>query len=227
MGGRCEWVVCFDLGGVIVRIARDWAEGCRAAGVEERAPALFHDAELKAERRGLSSAYQSGAIGSEAFFAGVAAQTGGLYTAGEVERVHDAWIYGEYAGVAALVERLNGVEGVVTACLSNTNEAHWLKKLAGDGVGSSPSEAVGLMRHRMASFEMGCLKPDEAIYAEAERQLRAVAGVGDVSRVVFFDDLEANVEAARARGWNAHLVDHAGDTAGAMAARLVSLGVLV
>ena len=29
-------LVCFDLGGVLVRICRDWAEGCRAAGLTVR-----------------------------------------------------------------------------------------------------------------------------------------------------------------------------------------------
>ena len=87
-----EWVVCFDLGGVIVRIARDWNEGCALAGVDVRDPDRFHEATIKAARRGLADRYQRGHIESAAFFEGVAANTAGLYTAAEVERVHHAWM---------------------------------------------------------------------------------------------------------------------------------------
>jgi putative hydrolase of the HAD superfamily len=219
-------VVCFDLGGVVVRIARDWAEGCRAAGIEVREPARFHEPSLKAERRALAEAYQRGRISSAEFFEGVAANTGGLYRAEEVERVHDAWIYGEYPGVSDLIRRLNATPGVFTACLSNTNESHWERALVGNGDGATPSEAIALLRHRMASFEMGLVKPDATIYEAAESEFAAASGVTRGERVVFFDDLEDNVRAARDRGWEAHAVDHRGDTAGQMSAVLAGMGVL-
>ncbi len=34
-------LVCFDLGGVVIRICRTWAEGCAAAGLEVRDPLLW------------------------------------------------------------------------------------------------------------------------------------------------------------------------------------------
>jgi len=50
------------------------------------------------------------------------------------------------------------------------------------------------------SGELGIAKPDEKIYAAAT----SVLGV-DGSEVVFFDDRQANVDAARRAGWHAHL----------------------
>jgi putative hydrolase of the HAD superfamily len=50
------------------------------------------------------------------------------------------------------------------------------------------------------SSEMGMAKPDDAIYIAAT----AALGV-DGSEVVFFDDRQVNVDAARRAGWDAYL----------------------
>ena len=50
------------------------------------------------------------------------------------------------------------------------------------------------------SGELGIAKPDDAIYAAVTSAL----GV-DVSEIVFFDDRQINVDAARRAGWDAHL----------------------
>ena len=43
-------VICFDLGGVLVRICRDWNEGCAAAGIDPRThqPRPGHDERARA-----------------------------------------------------------------------------------------------------------------------------------------------------------------------------------
>ena len=46
------------------------------------------------------------------------------------------------------------------------------------------------------------------------------------SDLVFFDDLPENVDAARACGWNAVQVDHAGDTAAQVLAGLRAQGAM-
>jgi len=48
----------------------------------------------------------------------------------------------------------------------------------------------------------GLRKPDDAIYAHVERATGVPGG-----QIVFFDDVEENVEAARRRGWRACHVD--------------------
>ena len=50
------------------------------------------------------------------------------------------------------------------------------------------------------SHEVGLVKPDPAAYALVTRRLRVEAG-----EVLFLDDVEANVVAARALGWHAVL----------------------
>lgn len=208
-------VVVFDLGGVVVRVCRTWAEACAQAGVEVRSPERFAAFELREERSSLSDAYQSGSISSEAYFAGIAEATDMLYSPDEVERVHRAWVMGDYPGIGALIERLNDA-GIATSCLSNTNAAHWDDLMAG-----RTSEATRLIRQPLVSHELGAVKPDRGIYRLAEEALGADAG-----ELVFFDDLLPNVEGAMASGWSAHRIDHSGDTAAQASAHLRTLGVI-
>ena len=77
----------------------------------------------------------------------------------------------------------------------------------GDSDGS-PAQfgAPARLRHRHASHLLGLAKPDAAIYHAFAHQ----TGFSP-NRIVFFDDLAENIQAARASGWNAHQIDHAGD----------------
>ena len=211
-------VVVFDLGGVVVRICRTWAEACARAGVEVRSPERFAEFELREQRSGLSDAYQAGRIGSAAYFAGIAEATGGLYSAEEVERVHRAWVMEDYPGVRALIERLNDA-GVRTACLSNTNASHWEGIV--DGVGAPASPACRAIQQPLVSHELGAVKPDEAIYRIAAERLNA-----SPADLVFFDDLEPNVLGARRAGWMSERIDHEGDPAAQVSAHLGRLGLL-
>ncbi len=202
-------LVCFDLGGVVVRLCRSWEEGCLAAGVElrdrKRSP------EQEAQRGAAVQAYQRGALTSDAFFETVAGTFNGAYTPEEVERVHGAWILREYEGVGGLIRSLNA-SGVRTACLSNTNDGHW-RMLEG-------WDAVAALGSRHASHLMELAKPDEAIYRAFEER-EGVSG----DAVVFFEDTPANANAARAIGWRAEVVDPAEETLPQIEARLRAHGV--
>lgn len=202
-------LVCFDLGGVVVRLCRSWDEGCLAAGVELR-PA-HRTPEQESARRDAVSAYQRGDITSAAFFQAVADSFSGAYTPGEVERVHSAWILREYEGIAELIGALN-IAGVPTACLSNTNAGHWREL--------ETWPAVAALGARHASHEMRLAKPDTAIY-EAFERARGVSG----AEILFFEDTPANAEAARARGWRAEVVDPAHETRPQIEAFLRAHGV--
>lgn len=202
-------LVCFDLGGVVVRLCRSWEEGCLAAGVElrdrKRSP------EQERERGAAVEAYQRGALTSEAFFETVAGTFNGAYTPEEVERVHGAWILREYDGVGELIRSLDAA-GVRTACLSNTNDGHW-RMLEG-------WDAVVALGSRHASHLMELAKPDEAIYRAFEER-EGVSG----DAVVFFEDTAANADAARAIGWRAEVVDPSQETRPQIEARLCAHGV--
>ena len=106
-----------------------------------------------------------------------------------------------------LAARLRATHGVFL--LSNVGDLHW-------------AQLRGIWRiHELAhdalpSFEVGVMKPDEAIYREAETRFAL-----DPARTVFIDDRAENIAAARARGWQ---VIHHGDTADTLRS-LRALGV--
>ncbi|MCC6283729.1 MAG: HAD-IA family hydrolase [Phycisphaerales bacterium] len=209
-------LVCFDWGGVILRICRSWKEACARAG-------LVYHAELEepgrtAARRELSEAYQVGRVGGEAFFRAMAETTEGRYSATDVQRVHDAWLIEEYPGVDPVLKRLRAA-GVVTGLLSNTNERHWARQRPGMH-GQRAFGAVLNLTHRHASHIMGLAKPSREIYERFASEVGVRPG-----RVLFFDDLVDNVEAARGAGWRAERIDPDGDTASQIEAALQRYGV--
>ena len=204
-----EPLVCFDLGGVLVRIRRSWEEGLAVAGLGDlRGWSPMHD-----NGRGLQviGRYTVGELDAAAFFNAMERASGGVYTAAEFQRIHEAWIIEEYAGAAELVIELQAADRVV-ACLSNTNPAHWSVMLEWP--------ALRALEHRHASHVLGCAKPDPEIYQRFEREL------GRPGRIIFFDDLEENIEAARGAGWDAVHVDHAGDPVAEARKALIDRGVL-
>jgi putative hydrolase of the HAD superfamily len=202
-------VVCFDLGGVVIRICRSWAEGCARAGLEVRAP---ERRDATAELRGKAVLeYQTGRIDCDAFACRISTLLEGAYSPEEVMAVHRAWIIDEYEGIATLIDRLNAC-GIRTACLSNTNHAHWLQ------IRDYP--AIQRLRTRLASHLLGLHKPDPEIYREAQRRLAA-----SPEEILFFDDLEENVDGARQCGWRAERVDPLAATDAQIGLALQSHGV--
>lgn len=188
-------LVAFDLGGVLVRICSDLSHGCRMAGVVPRGVPTPND---PAEVRALTDAHQRGELAHRDFLAGMSRCIGGALDADEFARVHDAWILGEYEGVASLLDGLRN-RGAATACLSNTNASHWVQ------LHRMPFFAA--LDHRHASHELGLVKPDPRIYLEFERRVGRSG-----SDIVYFDDLPENVEAAASAGWRAHRVDPTRET---------------
>ena len=74
--------------------------------------------------------------------------------------------------------------------LSNIGDLHW----------AHLSREYGIHRighGALPSFVTGLMKPDAAIYAEAERRFDL-----DPRTTVFIDDRAENIKAARARGWS-------------------------
>lgn len=193
-------VVCFDLGGVIIRIQRTWVDTCRAVGLDVRDG--VHDEALVMAARSVAEAFGTGAIAEDRWGEEMTAAFRGLYSREELVRIHEGWILDEYPGVVDVISTLNRVDGLVTACLSNTNARHW--RLMHERY-----PAFNLIQHRHASHLFGAAKPDRTIYRAFERAMECSG-----PSILFFDDLKENVEAARALGWQAELIDPDGDTAG-------------
>jgi putative hydrolase of the HAD superfamily len=196
-------LVCFDLGGVLVKICRSWSEGCRAAGLDVRGNSAGERAGNA--RRELMQLFGTGRISEHEWAEQTALALAGLYTADELRRIHHAWSRAEYDGALALIEALNARE-VSTACLSNTNHSHWTRLVHHDGQqplqGVPEYPTVLSLRHRHASHLLGFAKPDAAIYRAFEQ-----ATAHAPADILFFDDLPENVAAARALGWHAERVN--------------------
>ena len=204
-------LVCFDLGGVIIRICQTWEERCAAAGLDVRNPERWD--EIEHIRDELMVQYQTGRIEGSHFAQQLSEALRGLYSPTEIMSIHDAWLIDEYKGVDAIVDRLHRAS-LDTAALTNTTPEHWVRM--------PQFPTVGRLHHRLASHELGLHKPDPAIYFRLERQL------GYKGReILFFDDAEENVQAARAVGWRAERIDPAGDTARQMTEALAEHGVAV
>ena len=222
MSRRPIRVVCFDLGGVVVRICRSWEEACARAGVPVREPTHFALERFVERRRELVDQYQTGRITCDRYWQAIADATGALYSPEEVEKVHSAWTMEDYPGVQAVIAGLNARPGILTACLSNTNPRHW-SILRGKCAPANPgSPAIAGLQRSLVSHELGLAKPDAAIYEAAERALDA-----HPEEILFFDDLAENTGAASARGWCALTIDHARDTAAQMREHLQSYGIIV
>jgi len=199
-------VVAFDIGGVLVRINRNWEDALHEAGIRN---GVFG---------GLTAfpgveTLQLGAISTDEYLEGLRGFLR-LEHGHEALQVHNLILKDPYPGTHELVEELNE-RGVVTACLSNTNEIHWTEMSSGRFPNISSLQVTAV------SHEMRLQKPEQSIYEAFEALVSARPG-----EIVFFDDTEENVEAALERGWRAYWIDHTKDTAEQMELILISEGVL-
>ncbi len=205
-------LVCFDWGGVILRICRSWEEGCAAAGI--KAPSKAIASKCLAKQESLSQRYQTGQMRDKAFFRAIAKESEDFHTIEDVAAVHHAWLLEEYPGVDELIDELNSFADLSTALFSNTNASHWARM-------EEDFQVATLIEHRHASHLFGLAKPDEKAFAAFERRVGAAG-----NQILFFEDTQAHVDAAKAFGWCAELIDHKGDTAEQMRTHLEQYEIL-
>lgn len=210
MAGRAIDAVMFDLGGVLVRIRRDWVSQCAAVGVAPSQQSLSPESSLLRART--LDAFQRGDLSLEACSAAWASTLDPSMPASIGLALLEAIVDRPYEGTFELIAELHGL-GVVTGCLSNTNAPHWERMMR-------EFPALPSLQHRLASHELLLAKPERAIYDHAAGALGLPA-----HRIVLFDDLAENCEGARAAGWRACRIDHEGDTALQMREHLRHLGL--
>ncbi|MDB5357819.1 MAG: HAD-superfamily hydrolase, subfamily variant 3 [Phycisphaerales bacterium] len=191
-------LVVFDLGRVLVRICDNWQHACRVAGLPVVEGEL--SAEGQARLHALVCRAEVGALGMDGFAREVAPVLG--ITPVQLRALSDAYLLGAHEGAIEVVDELS-TAGMPTACLTNTNDNHW--RLMSDR--SAPAYfPLGRLTHQFASHLLRLRKPEEAIYAHVER-----ATATPPHAILFFDDIEENVAAARKRGWDARRIDPALD----------------
>lgn len=210
-------MVCFDVGGVLVKHRRTWEEGCAAAGLPVRPSSM--GPEMAAHRKELAAAYTCGRIDDEKFCREMSRAMGGVYTPEEVRAVHHRWLGPEYDGVAAVIHRLTSVNTIDTGVLSNTNQAHWSRMMKVPGR-TAEFPTPTMLRHRHASHLLGMSKPDPRVFREFERRTDYRG-----AEILYFEDLKENADVAREAGWVVELIDHMGDTAGQVEGALKRHGI--
>lgn len=191
-------LVCLDIGGVLVRICSGWADACRIAKIE-LGPEM-QDAALFKRIVEASHRLEHGHIDVPTFDREVAKLTG--LTPQQVGAAAEAWLLGVYDGAVELIDWLNTLPGISSACLSNTTTRHW-KMMTTPG----PVYAgLDRLKHHFVSYNIGHMKPAPEIYRHVERAMGLKP-----HEIIFFDDSAANVEGARACGWHAEMVDPKSD----------------
>lgn len=183
---RPTWLL-FDLGGVLM----DWA-GPRELPAHLAAPPDA-DLRLKMAACAATDAFERGDISPEVFAERFVRDWQVRLAPAEFLARYVAWLRGLYPGAEDLLAQLG--TRYKLACLSNTNAAHW-----------EQSEAMRWLQQRLdvalSSHELKLRKPQPEIFAAALARLGCAP-----HEIAYFDDLPANVAAARAAGFDAHHVD--------------------
>jgi glucose-1-phosphatase len=190
---------------VIVRLSPSIDAAAARVGLSVPEPLGWSDPAAQQRRSDVIRRYHRGDLSCEEYYAEFAAACDQRFDAKTVELLHRGWLLGEYEGLGALITRLNQTPGLTTACLSNTAHAHW-EHMTRSASGEYP--AIRQLQHKMASHLLRMVKPDLEIYQQAVARL----GVAP-NEVLFFDDLEENVSAARHAGLQAERIDPSQETA--------------
>jgi HAD superfamily hydrolase (TIGR01509 family) len=191
MNRRGIQLVCFDIGGVLAQICKDWPDACARAGVHipPNRP-LAWDQHLALLRQ-----FEVGRIDEPSYIRQLPTCLPGIAPA-DVLKAFDAFIIGIFPGAADLIDQLQS-SSIRTAILSNTNHRHWRSVLR------DPQYAPLLrIDHIFTSYELGAAKPDPRAYRAVES-----ATALSPSSILFFDDRDENVQGARSAGWKAELID--------------------
>jgi glucose-1-phosphatase len=191
----------FDLGRVVIDIDFDkvvarWAAhaGCEPASLAGR---LTRDGNFKR--------HETGEIDDLTFFAGLRGSLGIDLTDAQLLEGWNAVFIGEVPGISALLARAS--QHLPLYAFSNTNRPH------AEHFESVYADVLGHFSEIFLSSAIGLRKPDAAAYDHVVKAIGVPAG-----RIVFFDDLAANIEGARARGLIAVHVTSPDDVANALRA---------
>ena len=181
-------VLLFDLGGVLVEFS----------GVQDVAPLLPTEAtesEIR-ERWGRcphTEAYCLGRLSDEEFAERFVRDWGIDLPSDRFLTAFRSWSKRLLPGAEALLATLR--PRFRLAALSNSNALHWDRNANDLGVND-------LFELAISSHQVGLCKPDPAIYRVALDRLGVPPGA-----VVFFDDVQANVDGASSVGMRAFRVD--------------------
>ncbi|MFB9267957.1 HAD family hydrolase [Bradyrhizobium erythrophlei] len=200
-------VLLFDIGRVVLDIRFDkvmakWA-GDAGCAPDELARRFVVDDSFRH--------HETGRIDDATFFANLRRSLGIGLSDAQLLEGWNALFTGEMPGIAPLLA--GAAARLPLYAFSNTNPAH---------VAHFTAEYADLLCHFKKVFlssTIGLRKPDAAAYDHVVQAIGVPA-----SRILFFDDLTANIEGARARGLRAIHVTSTDDVAMALTALEISPG---
>lgn len=187
----------FDLGGVIMDICRDNAvEALRSIGMENAGELLGVYGQ-----KGPFLALEKGLISKAEFRNELRKEISREVTDEEIDAAFCRFLTGIPVSRLRRLEALRA-HGYSIYLLSNTNELMWDRFIV-DEFRKDGKDIGAYFDGVVTSFGVHAYKPDAAIFRRAARQFGIVP-----EETVFFDDSEANCEAARDCGFNAvHVTD--------------------
>lgn len=195
-------VVVFDLGGVVIdvdfaRVLARWARltGAEPARLRER---FSHDDGFRRHERG--------ELDDDGFRRHLERTLGIALSPAQFAEGWNAIFGGLQPGIVDVLDALK--PRVRLACFTNTNTLHEVRwrELYGD--------AMERFERVFCSHRIGRRKPEPEAYVHVARELGVEPG-----RILFFDDGQAQVDGARAAGWEAERVASVADIRAALAAR--------
>ena len=173
--------VLFDLGGVLIELGG-------VSSLQEMAAVVGNEEQW---HRWLSSPwvrrFEKGECSASEFSTGVVSEWALDLPPERFLEIFRDWPIGPYAGTAEVLAEVK--RSVQIGCLSNTNTMHWEHQTA-------LWPMLDMFDFRFLSFELGFAKPDEAIFQAVADRLPFSR-----DRILYFDDVAVNSDAARSFGF--------------------------
>lgn len=177
-------VLLFDLGGVLIELTgvptmMKWSD----LPEDELWARWLHSEAVRKFESGRSSPQEFAQTIVTEFQLGVAED--------EFMQAFIAWPRGPYDGALELLDELG--DRYRLGCLSNTNHIHWQRF-------EEETELLARFDVHLPSHHTGLMKPDLPVYEHAIKALDVPA-----ASILFMDDNQINVDAARQAGMEAEL----------------------
>jgi glucose-1-phosphatase len=184
-------IILFDLGGVLVELPErpiyaDWLDPLPSSG-QEISDWLASPA---------AKAFEKGEISAAQFASEILNEMKLPISPEELLAYFTFWPKGLFPGTKALIGRI--LPHYSLSIFSNTNELHWPRLM-------TEMELEGRFDYYFASFQIKMAKPDPAAFRYVIKALSC-----EPSEILFLDDSQLNVDAARRVGMNSERVSGIG-----------------
>jgi epoxide hydrolase-like predicted phosphatase len=174
--------VIFDLGRVLMDI--DFGAFSRTLHLNHRGSGIASDTQIES----LALSYETGKLTTDEFFTSLDRFFNKKFSRQQLLEAWNAIVVGEKKEMVPIVAQVQ--KRFRTAILSNTNETHF-------HYAASIIPLIQKIPLRFLSYEIGAVKPDPRVYKHVIDALNS-----NPSSLLFIDDIQENISAARAAGMN-------------------------